>query len=46
MFFPFMLAMVAVHLYLFILSINETGYFQQALYYKAKIKNETKRNKT
>ena len=38
--FPFKLTMIRVHFYLYNLSINETSYFQQALYNKAKNKNE------
>ena len=38
--FPFKLTMITVHSYLCNLSINETSYFQQALYNKAKNKNE------
>ena len=38
--------MISVHLYLCNLLINQTSYFQQALYYKAKIKNEVDINKT
>ena len=43
--FPFKLTMITVHFYLCNLSINETSYFQQALYNKAKIKNELEINK-
>ena len=38
--------MITVHFYLCNLSINETSYFQQALYNKAKNKNEIEMNKT
>ena len=38
--------MITVHYYLYNLSINETSYFQQALYYKAKIKNDIEINKS
>ena len=44
--FPFKLTMITVHFYLYNLSINETSYFQQALYNKAKNKNEIEMNKT
>ena len=42
----FMLTTIAVRLYLCNLSINEASYFQQALYNKAKVKDEIKINKT
>ena len=38
--------MITVHFYIYNLSINETSYFQQALYNKAKNKNEIEMNKT
>ena len=38
--------MITVHFYLCNLSIIETSYFQQALYNKAKNKNEIEMNKT
>ena len=38
--------MITVHFYLYNLSINETSYFQQALYNKTKNKNEIEMNKT
>ena len=39
-YFSFKLAMITVHYYLCNLSSNETSYFQQALYYMAKINND------
>ena len=45
-YFLFMLTMIAVHYYLYNLSINETIYFKQALYYKAILKNDIEMDKT
>ena len=45
-YFSLKLTMIAVHYYLYNLSINETSYFQQALYYKAKVKNDVEINKS
>ena len=45
-FFPFKLAMITVHFYLYNLFINEASYFQQALNNKAKIQNDIEINKT
>ena len=43
-YFSLKLTMIAVHYYLYNLSIIETSYFQQALYYKAKVKNDVEMN--
>ena len=37
--------MITVHFYSYNLSINETSYFQQALYNNAKIQNEIEKKK-